>query len=301
MKIGILGWDYGDDDPDSPGLLEMGRELGHDTSLFPLEEVTYVTSGSRVEVLVAGRPAESFDAIISRANILGDWRSLDYRGFHDRMERLTMLSKVPGVRLFDPADVWFDGHSKFRTAQILTAAGVPVPPIRSASTPAEVTAAFEQWGMTIVKPSFGIRGFDVERIEDPVADADLVAKLLEHYGTLVCQPYYPTQYGEYRVVVAGEAVPITMLKLPAVGRWRVKTLEGASFEAFDPPQELRDIAVRATRAMGQSLAGLDILPTADGYIVLEVNPVAGFFDIFGPGPRREVFRGIYEWVEKRAA
>ena len=42
--------------------------------------------------------------------------------------------------------------------------------------------------------------------------------------------------------------------------------------------------------------GLDILPTPDGYVVLEVNPVAGFLDIFGAGPQWEVYTGVYDWV-----
>jgi hypothetical protein len=40
VKIGVLGWDRGDEDPDSPGLAEAGRRLGHDTSLFLLDGVT---------------------------------------------------------------------------------------------------------------------------------------------------------------------------------------------------------------------------------------------------------------------
>jgi ribosomal protein S6--L-glutamate ligase len=300
MKVGVLGWDLGAEDPDSPGLTEMGRTLGHDTTLFTMDQITYATRGGGVEVFLAGEPARSFDAVISRANLFCDWHHALYEGWPDRLDRLTMLSNVSGLRLFDPVGVWFDGHSKFRTAQILTAAGVPVPPIRSASTVEQVTAAFEEWGLTIVKPSFGLRGIDVERIEDPARDADLVRTLLSKYGTLVCQPFYPTQYGEYRIVVAGEATPVSLLKLPAVGQWRCKTLEGASFERFDAPQDLLDLSVRATRAMGITLSGLDILPTADGYVVLEVNPVAGFFDIFGEEPRRQVLRSVYEWVEKHS-
>ena len=91
-----------------------------------------------------------------------------------------------------------------------------------------------------------------------------------------------------------------MLKLPAYGSWRVKTLEGASFERLDTPPELAELALRATRAMGMTLAGLDILPTPDGYVVLEVNPVAGFLNIFGAGPQWEVYTGVYDWIEKHA-
>ncbi len=300
MKVGVLAWDYGAEDPDSPGLAEMGRERGHDTRLFTLDEITYAPAGQHVEVRLAGDPAPSFDAIISRANLYGDWRGSRTDGWPDRLERLTMLSNVPGLPVFDPVDAWFAGYSKFLNAQRLAAAGLPVPLTRSATTLTDVATAVEEWGVAIVKPSFGLRGIDVERITDLPAQSDRVRELLAAYGTLVCQTYHPTEYGEYRITVAGEVAPINILKLPPAGSWRCKTLEGASFERFDPPADLLELAFRATRAMGLTLAGLDILPTRDGYVILEVNPIAGFLDIFGPEPRRQALAGVYEWVEKHA-
>lgn len=299
MKIGVLGWDYGEEDPDSPGLADLGRELGHDTSLFTLEEISYATTGDSVEVLLAGQPASAFDAVISRANLYGVWKDGDqlYNGWPDRVERLTMLSRVPGLKLFDPADAWIAGYSKFLNAQRLAAAGIPTPPVRSATAPEDVAAAVDEWHDVIVKPSFGLRGMDVERIIDPIGQVGLVRDLLARYGTLACQPFHPTEFGELRITVGGEVAAICMLKLPAAGSWRCKTLEGASFERYDPPDELVDLALRATRAMDMTLAGLDILPTADGgWTVLEVNPVAGFLDIFGQGPRRDTMVGVYDWV-----
>ena len=298
MKIGVLGWDRGAEDPDSPGLAEAGRELGHETSLFLLEEIAYRPGPSGLEVFLGDEPARSFDAVLSRANLYGEWREGDrlYDGWPDRVERLAMLSSVPGLAMFDPVEVWFRGYSKFLTAQCLSEAGLPAARTRSARSVADVAAAVAEWGPTVVKPSFGLRAIDVEKVEDTAARAEVVEGMLDRYGTLVCTPFYPTQWGEYRVVVAGDAVPLTMLKLPAAGSWRVKTLEGASFEQVDPPADLADLALRSARAMGMTLAGLDVLPTADGWVVLEVNPVAGFLDIFGSALRRDIYAATYTWV-----
>ena len=302
MKIGVLGWDRGDEDPDSPGLAEAGRRLGHDTSLFLLEEVTYAAAPSGLRVLLGGEPADSFDAVICRANLYGDWHHRPFTGWEERLERLQSISAVLGPRMFDPAEAWFAGYSKFLTAQKLAAAGLPAPPTRSATSMADVAAAVDSWGPTVVKPSFGLRAMDVERVTDPTdpAAVQLVERLLGSYGALLCTPYYPTEFGEFRITVAGETHPIDMLKLPAYGSWRVKTLEGATFERLDTPPDLADLALRATRAMGLTLAGLDILPTTDGYVVLEVNPVAGFLNIFGAGPQWEIYAGVYDWIEKHA-
>ena len=203
-------------------------------------------------MLLGGEPADSFDAVICRANLYGDWHHRPFTGWEERLERLQSISAVLGPRMFDPAEVWFAGYSKFLTAQKLAAAGLPAPPTRSATSMADVAAAVAEWGPTVVKPSFGLRAMDVERVTDPAdpAAVALVERLLDSYGALLCTPYYPTEFGEFRITVAGEAHPIDMLKLPAYGSWRVKTLEGATFERLDTPPELADLALRATRAMG---------------------------------------------------
>jgi ribosomal protein S6--L-glutamate ligase len=302
VKIGVLGWDHGDEDPDSPGLAEAGRQRGHETSLCTLDEVTFAAAASGLRVLLGDQPAESFDAVICRANLYGDWHTRPFTGWEERLEKLQAVDAVLGDRMFDRAGVWFAGYSKFLTAQKIAAAGLPAPPTRSATSMADVAAAAGRWGTTVVKPSFGLRAMDVERVTDPADPAQIamVERLLGSYGALLCTPYYPTEHGEFRITVAGEAMPIDMLKLPGWGAWRVKTLEGASFERLQAPPELAELALAATRAMGMTLAGLDILPTADGYVVLEVNPVAGFLNIFGEGPRQEVYAGVYDWVEKHA-
>ena len=279
----MLGWDRGAEDPDSPGLAAYGAEIGHETSLVTLEDVAYRPGVAGLEVFLGDEPASRFDAVLSRANVYGEWSDGErlYDGWPDRLERLSMLSSVPGLPMYEPADVWLRGASKFLTAQCLSAAGLPAPPTRSVRSVEDVAAAVAEWGTAVVKPSFGLRAIDVERITDADEQATLVTGMLARYGTLVATPFYPTQWGEYRVVVAGDTAPLTMLKLPAAGSWRVKTLEGASFERVEPPADLAELAIASTRAMGMTLSGLDVLPTADGWVVLEVNGVVGFLDIFG--------------------
>ncbi|MEU4333836.1 hypothetical protein AB0F59_04330 [Micromonospora lupini] len=292
MRIGVLAWDHGEEDDDSPVIAELGRERGHDTSLFTVEEIDVAAApGGGPEVMFNGELGRSFDAVISRAQLHGDWR--------DRVERLMLASNIPGVTMFDPIEVWQAAYSKFRMMQVLADAGLPVPPTRACRTPADVEAASREWGTVVVKPSYGRAGIDVERITNVADDLPLIEKLLARYGVLVCQPYYPTQYGEYRLTVSGDTMPMNMVKYPAVGQWKTRTLLGASFERVDIPPELADISIRATRAMGITLSGLDILPTEDGYVILECNAIPGNLNILGKESQRLAFEAMYEWVEAR--
>lgn len=292
MRIGVLAWDHGEEDDDSPVIAELGRERGHDTSLFTVEEIDVAAAaGGGSEVMFNGELGRSFDAVISRAQLHGDWR--------DRVERLMLASNIPGVTMFDPVEVWQAAYSKFRMMQVLADAGLPVPPTRACRTPADVEAASREWGTVVVKPSYGRAGIDVERITNVADELPLIETLLARYGVLVCQPYYPTQYGEYRLTVSGDTMPMNMVKYPAVGQWKTRTLLGASFERVDIPPELADISIRATRAMGITLSGLDILPTEDGYVILECNAIPGNLNILGKESQRLAFEAMYEWLEAR--
>lgn len=296
MRIAVLGWDHGQEDPDGPVLVRHGVERGHDMMLGSLEDIELLPEcGGGFRVLLAGTDARELDAVICRAKLFGD----DALSYQDRLERLTVLSSVPGLAMFDDATVWSDTYSKVRTAQILAEAGLPATPLRSATTPGQIAEIWESWDRdVIIKPSYGLRGIDVERVTDPIRDREVIDRLFASYTSLVCQPYYPTHRGEYRITVGGERTPINMLKLPAAGTWRCKTLEGASFERLDAPADLVEMSVAATRAVGLTLSGLDILRDGDSYVILEVNPVPGFLDIFGDAPRRDLLDGVFEWVEE---
>lgn len=292
MKIGVLGWDHGKIDPDSPGLVEAGRRRGHETSLFTLEEVGQAPARSGFELMFGPEPASAFDAVISRADLHGGrWQ--------DRVERLTLVSSVPGLAMFDPAEVWVANQSKFRTLQRLAEVGLPTPPTRGCATLEDVAAALADWGEAVVKPSFGFSGTGVELVRDLDADKAMVEDLLERYGTLLAQPFLSTADGEYRITVAGDIAPINFLKIPAPGEFKCNLDQGATYRAIDPPADVLDVAVRACRAMGCTLGGVDIVPTPEGPMILEVNSVPGKLKILGEDIRQQTFDAVYETVERR--
>lgn len=292
MKIGVLSWDHGEDDDDAPVIAAIGRERGHDTSLFTVQEIDSRPAARGMEILFNGEPARDFDAVISRAQLHGEWR--------DNVERLTLASKVPGLAMYDPVEVWLDSYSKFRMAQVLADNDLPAPPVRACRTQADVELAAKEWGTIVVKPSYGRAGIDVERITD-VADAQpLIRTLLQRYHTIIAQPFYPTQWGEYRIIVAGDTLPMNMVKYPAIGEWKTRTMLGASFERTEIPDDLAELAVKATRAMGITVSALDIVPTADDYVILEVNAIPGNMDILGKASQRRAHEATFEWVERHA-
>lgn len=292
MKVGVLGWDHGAIDPDTPGLAEAGRRRGHDVSVFTLEEIGFEPAANGYVLMFGPEPASAFEAVISRADLHGGrWQ--------ERVERLTLVSETPGLAMFDSADVWVANQSKFRTIARLASQGLPTPPTRGCTSVADVAKALGEWGTTVVKPSFGFGGTDVELVRDLEADQAMVEDLLARWGTLLAQPFLPTENGEYRITVADGRALLNYLKIPAPGSFKGNVAQGATIVLGEPPKEVVDVALAACRAMGVTLGGVDVLPTADGPVILEVNSVPGKLALLGEEVRQELFDAVYESVERR--
>lgn len=288
MRIGILGWNL--DDPESVELAEIGKCLGHKTTLFVLDDVgCRASSRTGIEPLIVGEPVAEFDIILSRAAIRRDWAELDY-------DRYALLCHVDGVTVLDPADTYFEAESKFLGLERIAAVGLPIAPTRSCSSLTEVEEALAEWERIVLKPSFGLGGVDVERIYS-MADGRAVAeRLLRKYRQLVCQPYFPHPDGDVRVTIVGDQAPLVVNRVPAVSNWKANVNMGATARSITADPELVDISKRAAAAMGVTVAGLDFLPTKDGYRIIEFNntPCWCFVEA---AERRHVVETIYEVAE----
>ncbi|MFP5023498.1 ATP-grasp domain-containing protein [Pseudonocardia phyllosphaerae] len=263
MHIGVLAYER--DDPESIDLEEVGREIGHDTTLFVLDDVSCASSpDGGLLPRIAGVPASEFDVVLSRARIRPDRAQLDY-------DRYAMLCHVDGLTVLDPASVYLEAESKFLGLQRLSAAGLPIAPTRSCASVADVEQAFAEWGPIVLKPSFGLGGVDVERIRDRHGCPAAAERLLAAYEQVVCQPYFPHPDGDVRVTIVGGRAPLVVHRVPAASDWRANVNMGAVAVPADVSPELIDISRRAAEVMGVTVAGLDFLPTGDGYRIVEFN------------------------------
>ena len=294
MKVGILGWDAAE--TESVGLAVLGRERGHQTTLFTLDDIAVRwTAAGVADVTVLGESAaDRFDVVMSRAE-------LRPRSFQADHERFALLSTVPGLPLMDPADRYLSVECKLIAMRRLGQAGLPIVPTRSCRSFAEIQDALDEWGRVVLKPCFGYGGTDVERVGDLAVPADrsTAARLLAAYPVLQCQPYLEHPGGDVRVTVVGDELPLTFRRVPPGGdRWRANIMQGARPERIETPPELAEMALAATRAMDITVSGLDILDTPNGYFINEVNNTPGWY-MFPEAVQREVMGVVYRLVEDR--
>jgi ribosomal protein S6--L-glutamate ligase len=295
MKIGLLGWDYGEVDVDIPVMTQVGKDLGHEVRLFVLDEIGCVPSPmGGLQVTFGGEPAADFDVVLSRAQLRADRWQAD-------VDLLDLASHVPGLPILDPVDVFVSAESKFCMMQRLGDAGLPVPPTRMCRSLDDVDAAWAEWGPLVIKPPRGMGGYGVKRILDDVeSNAAMIAAELLEYTDLVCQPYYEAPGGDVRITVVGDRGVLNFRRVPREGGWKANYSQGAEIVPIEADQDLIDLAVRATQVMGVSISGVDLLDTTQGYRLLEVNNVPGGLFLLGEDAQRAAMTAMYDLAVSRA-
>jgi hypothetical protein len=110
----------------------------------------------------------------------------------------------------------------------------------------------------------------------------------QKHGALV-QEFVPSAGADVRVVVSGGVVVGAVARVAAPGEWRTNVALGGRRKRLEPDDAAASLALAAVAAVGGDLMGVDLLPTSDGYVVLEVNGCVDFTRDYSLGAG-DVFR-----------
>ncbi len=190
------------------------------------------------------------------------------------------------VRQFEMADVFTlnssDGISrsrdKLRSMQILSRAGVGLPTTSFAHAINDVNWLLEAVGGTpvVVKLLEGTQGLGVVLAETKKAAESVIGAFRQLDANILVQQYIKEAGGsDIRAFVVGGKVVAAMRRQGAPGEFRSNLHRGGHAEAIKLTPAERSTAVRATRAMGLAVAGVDLLQSDEGPMVLEVNSSPG--------------------------
>lgn len=194
-------------------------------------------------------------------------------GFPNAAHGLRALERA--AYLQNPVDACLAADDKATTAERLARAGVvQVPTIVVAFDDVQAAAAATTIGYpVVVKRTHGAQGRWVRR----AADADELAAALAEFApegpsALVLQPEVVEFRGRtLRVIVTGGRPVAASLRMAAGQEWRSNVVRGASQEIVVAADEESELAAAAVAALGLRHGGVDVLRTAAGPRVLEVN------------------------------
>ncbi|MDI6733451.1 MAG: RimK family alpha-L-glutamate ligase [Planctomycetota bacterium] len=209
------------------------------------------------------------DIAIPRTGIIG----IDYA-----LLVLHQLELV-GKPLLNSASALSITKNKFHCLQILCKAGIPIPDTMMTHNSNEVKATIKKLGglPVILKLFRGSQGKGVILGENISAIQSILTAVWAIGYDILLQKYLRETKGrDIRILVLSNEVITAMRRIPAKGEFRSNLHQGGSVKKISPTREENALALEATKTLGLNLAGVDIMRTRKGPLVLEINGSPGF-------------------------
>ncbi|AMK13634.1 alpha-L-glutamate ligase RimK family [methanogenic archaeon mixed culture ISO4-G1] len=213
-------------------------------------------------------PVGDYDALSER---LGD---VDFVVFWDKDIGLAKNLEVCGYNVFNCSECIRLCDDKSLTH--LTLADYGIPSIRTIVSPMSFGEPYKGWISTledqlgfpmVVKDCFGSFGEQVRMVRD---EQELRREVSGGKPTIF-QPYVECGREDIRIEVVGDRAVAAVRRTAKEGDFRANATNGGTMHRYEPTPEEEALAVDAASALQADFAGVDILRTADGPVVCEVN------------------------------
>ncbi|MFB6076735.1 MAG: RimK family alpha-L-glutamate ligase, partial [Candidatus Nanohaloarchaea archaeon] len=232
-------------------------------------------------------PADGMRMSFTAGDARLEYKNTDLLGFDASFVRLfgsDMLfgEQIPeilnrnGVYTQLDADSLTIATNKFYGMKVMQAGGVPIPRSAYVLSTEETKISAEEFGYPVVlKLISGYGGEGVMRASN-ASDLGPFVDALTLFEQDICLQEYVENPGEdVRVIVIGDETFSYKRVAPGEDEWRSNISQGAQREEYDAPDETREIARTAARLAGFDICGVDIIETADGPKVIELNMSPG--------------------------
>jgi len=162
-------------------------------------------------------------------------------------------------------------RDKYSMVTALAKTGLPIPETLVTESAHWAYRKTKTLGQTVYKPISGSLGFGAMKFKH--ADIAFNAyKTLEALGLpLYIQEYLENAKRDIRAFVIGERVVASISRVASKGNWKANIALGSKPKLLRLSRQLEEMALKASRALGLIYAGVDILETRNGPVLIEVN------------------------------
>ena len=249
-------------------LVEAARVRGHSVRVLdPLRCYMRIASDG-FTMHYKGKPIAGYDAVIPRIGA-----SVTRYGTAVLRQFELMGSYSP-----NPSDAILRARDKLRAHQLLAAQGIGLPVTVFGDNPDDTVDLLSMLGPPphVIKLNEGTQGAGVMLTEKPSASRSVVEALRGLYANFVVQEFIAEAQGaDLRCFVVGDRVVASMRRQAPEGDFRSNLHRGGSAEREQASTIEQDVAVRAARGLGLEIAGVDLIRSQRGPLVLEVNSTPG--------------------------
>ena len=290
MKIGILS--RKEELYSTNRLVEAAIKRGHEIEVIDTLRCYMNISSKNPEVHYGGRILNYFDAIIPR---IGSKITFYGTAVVRQFEMMGVFSLNESVAISRSRD-------KLRSLQLLSRKGIGMPITGFASSPNDVDDLIKIAGGAplVIKLLEGTQGIGVVLAETHKAAESVIDAFMGLKANILTQEFIKESNGsDLRCFIVGERVIAAMKRTAAEGEFRSNLHRGGTAEIVKISPKEREAAVKAAKIMGLNVAGVDLIRSNRGPLVLEVNSSPGLEGI-EKSTGKDIAGKIIEFIEKNA-
>jgi ribosomal protein S6--L-glutamate ligase len=245
-----------------------GTERGHEIRVLNTLRFAIDLSGEEPDLQYRGKPLPDYDAILPRIGA-----SITFYG-------------LAVVRQFEQMDVYTpntaagiaNSRDKLRAIQILSRHDIGIPATTFVRDRADVLPAIERVGgaPVVIKLLEGTQGIGVILAPDTTVAEAVIETLHSKRENVLIQRFVKESKGrDIRALVVGDRVVAAMRRTASGSEFRSNLHRGGTSELVELSKEYQRVAVQSAQIMGLRLAGVDMLESDVGPLVMEVNSSPG--------------------------
>ena len=273
-------------------LADAAKDRGHNVRIIdPLRCYMNITS-NRPSISYKGEKLQDIDAVIPRIGA-----SITFYG-----TAVVRQFEMMGVYCVNESVAITRSRDKLRSLQLLARKGIGLPVTGFSHSTAYTEDLIEMVGGAplVVKLLEGTQGIGVVLCENKAAAESVIEAFRGLKTNILVQEFIKEADGaDIRCFVVGDKVVATMMRKGKEGEFRSNLHRGGSAKKIRITPEERSTAVRSSRIMGLNVAGVDILRSNHGPVVMEVNSSPGLEGIQSV-TGKDVADIIIEYIEKNA-
>ncbi len=274
-------------------LVAAGEKRGHEVRVLDTLRFDLCIRHRKLELLYDGEPVGHMDAVIPRVGA-----SITFYGL-----AVVRQFEMMGVYCLNAARAIARSRDKLRCLQMLCRHDVGVPPTvftRQADHVRDCIGLVDG-PPVVVKLLEGTQGIGVVLAETERAASSVIDAFHGLDQNILIQKFINEAHGsDIRALVVGRKVVGAMRRQAVAGEFRSNLHRGGTATKIRLPAEYRKTALAAARVLGLRLAGVDMLESKDGPMIMEVNSTPGLEGI-EKATGADIAGAVIEHLEREVA
>ncbi len=273
-------------------LIEAGKKKGHTMQVIDHAKCDLIIEKRKPGLMYQGKEIEGVDGIIPR---IGSSITFYGTAVVRQFEMMKVFSAVESQALVRSRD-------KLRSLQILSRAGLGLPKTVFSNYSKDVGAIIDHVGgaPVVIKLLEGTQGLGVVLADNQNSAESILEAFNGLQARVIVQEFIKEAKGaDLRAFVVDGVVVGAMKRQGKEGEFRSNLHRGGSANIIELSDEEENAALKAAKAMGLGVAGVDLLQSARGPLILEVNSSPGLEGIEA-ATGKDIAGQIIKYVERNA-